>query len=36
MKEKSNGEIVFLDTFEWNNGRTSVLVYRKPTNTDQY
>ena len=37
MDEKSNGELVFLDTLlKWNNGDISVLVYRKPTYTDQY
>ena len=37
MEEKSNGELVFLDTLlKWNNGDISVLVYRKPTYTDQY
>ena len=38
MEEESNGEVVaFLDTlFKQNNGKTSVLVYRKPTHTDQY
>ena len=37
MEEKSNGELVLLDTLlKWNNGDISVLVYRKPTYTDQY
>ena len=36
MGEESNGELVFLDTLlKWNNGEISVLVYRKPTHTDQ-
>ena len=31
------GELAFLDTFlKRNNGEISVLVYRKPTHTDQY
>ena len=37
MEEESNGELVFLDTLlKQNNGEISVLVYRKPTHTDQY
>ena len=37
MEEESNGELAFLDTLlKWNNGEISVLVYRKPTHTDQY
>ena len=36
MEEESNGELAFLDTLERNNGEISVLVYRKPTHTDQY
>ena len=37
MKEESNGELAFLDTLlKRNNGEISVLVYRKPTYTDQY
>ena len=37
MEEESNGELVFLDTLlKRNNGEISVLVYRKPTHTDQY
>ena len=37
MEEEKKGEIGFLDTLlKWNNGGTSVLVYRKPTHTDQY
>ena len=36
MKEESNGELAFLDTLlKQNNGEISVLVYRKPTHTDQ-
>ena len=36
MDEESNGEIAFLDTLlKWNKGEISVLVYRKPTRTDQ-
>ena len=36
IEEESNGELVFLDTLlKQNNGETSVLVYRKPTHTDQ-
>ena len=35
--EESNGELAFLDTsLKRNNGEVSVLVYRKPTHTDQY
>ena len=37
MGEESNEELAFLDTLlKWNNGEISVLVYRKPTHTDQY
>ena len=37
MEEESNGELTFLDTLlKRNNGEISVLVYRKPTYTDQY
>ena len=37
MKEESNGERAFLDTLlKRNNGEIPVLVYRKPTHTDQY
>ena len=37
MKEEGNGELAFLDTLlKRNNGEISVLVYRKPTHTDQY
>ena len=37
MEEESNGELAFLDTLlKWNNGEISVLVYKKPTDTDQY
>ena len=37
MEEESNGELAFLDTLlKRNNGEISVLVYRKPTDTDQY
>ena len=37
MEEESNGELAFLDTLlKRNNGEISVLVYRKPTYTDQY
>ena len=37
IEEESNGELAFLDTLlKWNNGEISVLVYRKPTHTDQY
>ena len=36
MDEESNGEIAFLDTLlKWNKWEISVLVYRKPTRTDQ-
>ena len=33
MKEKSNGEL-FIETGKWKG--LSVLIYRKPTHTDQY
>ena len=37
MEEKSNRELAFLDTLlKRNNEEISVLVYRKPTHTDQY
>ena len=37
MEEESNGELAFLDTLlKLNNGEIFVLVYRKPTHTDQY
>ena len=37
MEGESNGELAFLDTLlKQNNGEISVLVYRKPTHTDQY
>ena len=37
MEEESNGELTFLDTLlKRNNGEISVLVYSKPTHTDQY
>ena len=37
MEEESCGEIASLDTLlKRNNGKISVLVYRKPTHTDQY
>ena len=37
MGEESNGELAFLDTLlKRNNREISVLVYRKPTHTDQY
>ena len=37
MEGESNGELAFLDTLlKQNNGKISVLVYRKPTHTDQY
>ena len=37
MEEESTGELAFLDTLlKLNNGKTSVLVYRKPTHTNQY
>ena len=37
MEEESNGELAFLDTFlKPDNGEISVLVYRKPTHTEQY
>ena len=36
-EEKCNEELVFIDTLsKRNNGKISVLVYRKPTHTDQY
>ena len=37
MEKESNEEPAFLDTLlKRNNGEISVLVYRKPTHTDQY
>ena len=37
MEEESNGELAILDTLlKRDNGEVSVLVYRKPTHTDQY
>ena len=37
MEKESNEELAFLDTIlKRNNGKISVLVYRKPTHTDQY
>ena len=37
MEVESNGELAFLDTLlKRNNGEISVVVYRKPTHTDQY
>ena len=37
MEEESNGELAFIHTLlKRNNGEISVLVYRKPTHTDQY
>ena len=37
MEKESNGELAFLGTLlKRNNGEISVLVYRKPTHTDQY
>ena len=37
MEEESNGKLAVLDTLlKQNNGEISVLVYRKPTHTDQY
>ena len=37
MEERSNGELAFLDILlKPNNGEISLLVYRKPTHTDQY
>ena len=37
MEEESNEELAFLDTLlKRSNGKISVLVYRKPTHTDQY
>ena len=37
MEEKSNEELAFLVILlKRNNGEISVLVYRKPTHTDQY
>ena len=35
MEEESNGELAFLDTLlKRNNGKISILIYRKPTPTD--
>ena len=37
MEKESNGELAFHDTLlKWNNRKISVLLYRKPTYTDQY
>ena len=37
MEEESNRDLAFLETLlKCNNGKTSVLVYSKPTHTDQY
>ena len=37
LEKEINGEIAFLDTLlKWNNEKNSVLVYRKPTHSDQY
>ena len=37
MEEESNGELVFLDTLlKRDNREISVLVYKKPADTDQY
>ena len=37
MEKESNGQLAFLDTLlKRNNGKVSVLVYRKPTHADQY
>ena len=37
MEEENNRELVFLNTLlKRNNGEISLLVYRKPTHTDQY
>ena len=37
IEEESNRELTLLDTLlKQNNGEISVLVYRKPTHTDQY
>ena len=37
IDEESNEELAFLDTLlKRNNGKISVLVFRKPTDTDQY
>ena len=37
MDEESNGELAFLDTLlKQNNEEFSVLLYRRPTYTDQY
>ena len=37
MEEIRNGKLAFLDTLlKRNNGKVSVLVYRKPTHTNQY
>ena len=37
MEEESNGELTFLGTLlKLNNGKISVVVYTKPTHSDQY
>ena len=36
MEEEINGDVAFLDTLlKRDNGKISVLVYRKPTHPDQ-
>ena len=37
IEEESNGELAFIDSLlKRNNGKISVLVYRKPAHIDQY
>ena len=37
MEEESNGELAFIENFlKRNNGKISVLVYRKPTHSGQH
>ena len=37
LEEESNEELAFLDILlKWNSEKISLLVYRKPTHTDQY
>ena len=37
MEAENNGELAFFDIFlKQNNGKISVLVYKKPTHSDQY
>ena len=37
MEKESNGELALLETLlKWSNAEISVLVYRRPTHTDQY